>query len=116
MLLAAAILTIPVTQYDASWAGLHFGVFTIDLALLGGLMALALSSRSYWPIWMTAFHALSVCTHIVSSIDPHIVPKAYNALEAFWSIPVQLVMPLGVMLDWRAKLTGRWPGAAHGIS
>lgn len=110
MLLAAALLTIPASWIDVSWSGTHMGVFGVDVLLLLGLFALAMQSASYWPIWMVALHLVSVATHLTTAIDPRFLPKAYQALASFWSLPMQLVMPFGIMLD---RAAGLLPGR-HG--
>ncbi|WP_083276697.1 hypothetical protein [Sphingobium phenoxybenzoativorans] len=113
LLMSAAMLTIPASWIDVHWASTNMAVFAVDLALLAGLLILALRSHSYWPIWMAAFHALSVCTHIATAINPVFVPKVYQALESFWSIPVQLVMPFGIMLDDYARGRRQRSGNGH---
>lgn len=83
-----------------SWASPHVPVLVVDLALLGGLVAVALNSRRYWTIWIAGLHLLTVASHasvwFVGSFDA----RAYFVLESVWA-PVKLViLLLGVLLDW----------------
>lgn len=83
-----------------SWASPHLPVFIVDLALLVGLVAVALNSRRYWTIWIAGLHILTVTSHasvwFVGTFDP----RVYFVLESVWS-PFKLVILLvGVLMDW----------------
>ncbi len=65
---------------------------------------MALRSRSYWPLWMAAFHLISVTTHAATIAQPELRPIIYFALQSFWSLPLLLVMVAGIMLDRRAGI------------
>lgn len=98
-----------------SWASPHLPVFLVDLALLIGLVAVAMNSRRYWPIWIAGLHVLTVTSHasvwVVGSFDA----RAYFVLESVWA-PVKLVILLiGVLLDWdRDGEAGRQPSPTDG--
>jgi Na+-translocating ferredoxin:NAD+ oxidoreductase RnfE subunit len=85
---------------------------SVDLLLLGGLYALMLSSRRYWPIWMVGFHLIAVVTHLTTMLTPSFTPQLYRAMGAFWAIPVLFSLLIGVELDRRALARSR---AAEGI-
>jgi hypothetical protein len=85
---------------EPSWANPHVPVLLVDLALLIGLVTVALGSRRYWTIWMAGLHVLTVASHgsawFLGSFDA----RAYFVLESVWS-PVKLVVLLvGVLMDW----------------
>jgi hypothetical protein len=103
LVLGAAVLTIPAARFGRHWVRTEDAIFAVDLALLAGLYILMLSSRRYWPIWMTGFHIVAVVTHLSTILEPSFTPRIYRALESFWAIPVLLSMLLGVELDRRAS-------------
>jgi hypothetical protein len=104
MIIAAAVLSVPASYLDYRWSQTQLPVLCVDLLLLVGLMAAALRSRSYWPLWMTAFHLISVTTHAATIAQPELKPIIYFALQSFWSLPLLLAMVGGIMLDRRAGL------------
>ncbi len=104
MLVAAAGLSIPASHLDHGWTRTQLPVLAIDLLLLAGLISMAMRSRSYWPLWMTAFHLISVTTHVATVAQPELKPLIYFALQSFWSLPLLLAMVGGIMLDRRAGL------------
>jgi hypothetical protein len=82
-----------------SWGSTHLPVLLVDMALLVGLVAVALNSDRYWTIWVAGLHVLTVASHasvwFVGSFDP----RAYFIMESIWS-PLKLVVLLvGVLLD-----------------
>lgn len=93
-----------------SWASPHVPVFFVDLALLVGLVVVAMNSRRYWTIWIAGLHVLTVASHasvwFIGSFDA----RAYFVMESVWA-PVKLVILLiGVLMDWsRAHERGRRP-------
>lgn len=85
-----------------SWGNPHLPVFLVDAGLLVGLVAVALTSRRYWPIWIAGLHVLTVTSHasvwLVGTFDA----RVYFVLESVWA-PVKLVVLLiGVLMDWGA--------------
>ena len=100
----ATILTIVAFNANPSWQSTSYGIFAVDLACLLALLALALKSNRYWPIWATGFQAAAVATHLATLFAEDTVPDAYRALLSFWSIPILLVMVLGTMKDHKFDL------------
>lgn len=97
MMLAASLLTPAVTlATTAKWP-----LMTVDTMLLFGLVTVALYSRRYWPLWTAGLHSVAVAGHIAVQYAPDIAFRIYHAIIGFWSIPVLLVMPLGIFLDRR---------------
>jgi hypothetical protein len=96
---AASGLTSFATQINPDWVSTSYGVFMVDAACLLALLLLALLSDRYWPIWAVGFQAVSVATHLATIVAPDILPKAYQAIAAFWSLPILAVMVVGTNLD-----------------
>lgn len=110
--LSAALLSIPASYLDYGWFRVQLPVLVIDVLLLGGLLFVAVRSRRFWPLWMTAFHLISISTHVARIAEPHLPPLIYFALQSFWSLPGLLAMVAGIMLDRRAGLlkSESWKG------
>jgi hypothetical protein len=58
-----------------------------------------MNSNRFWPIWALGFQTVAVATHLATIWVPDIVPKAYQALLSFWSIPILWVMVAGTRKD-----------------
>ena len=98
--LAATGLTALATLYDPARDGTFYAVFVVDGACLLALAILAIHSTRFWPIWAVGFQTVAVATHLATIWVPDLVPKAYQALLAFWSIPILWVMVAGTRKDW----------------
>lgn len=78
-------------------------LLAMDFPLLLALGAIAFRTDRFWPLWLVALHLLSVCAEIATIIDKQVLARQYQAAQAFWSIPMQLLLALGVFLDRRAE-------------
>jgi hypothetical protein len=104
MIVTASVASAVGEQFG-TWDQPHIPVMIIDLILLGGFYWLALKSKSYWPIWATGFHLLSVISHLAIWLSESVRQMLYFGFGAFWSLPVLLAMVIGVARDsvaqWR---------------
>ncbi len=98
IIILASILTVPAT-FLAHWGQTQIPVMVVDTAVLIAMYVLALRSRAYWPIWMTAFQLVSVTTHFATLVSPSFTPAIYQAMESLWAIPGLLTMVVGISLD-----------------
>jgi hypothetical protein len=99
--LTATALTAAGAMLNPTWASTSYAVFAVDSGCLLLLAALAVKSNRFWPIWATGFQLVAVATHIATIWVPDIVPKAYQAILSFWSIPILWVMVAGTRKDRR---------------
>lgn len=99
LILGASLLTIPATRLGSAWAGTEYLILVVDLALLLGLYALALTSQRFFPVWMTGLHLIAVVTHVGTLVAPHHAPEIYRALGSLWAIPMTLCMIWGIHRD-----------------
>ena len=106
-------LTVVATFYEPTWASTSYAVFAVDGACLLALTMLALHSTRYWPIWAVGFQTVAVATHLATIWVPDILPKAYQALLAFWSIPILWVMVAGTRKDWNYQRNDRQKAAGQ---
>jgi hypothetical protein len=98
---AATALTAAGAMLNPTWASTSYAVFAVDSGCLFLLAALAMTSNRFWPIWAVGFQLVAVATHIATLWIPDIVPKAYQAILSFWSIPILWVMVAGTRMDRR---------------
>jgi hypothetical protein len=73
----AAWLATALFQNGTQLWGPQSSVMIIDSLLLIALLAIALKSDRWWPMWACGFHALSVVLHIAVMADPKIWGRAY---------------------------------------
>jgi hypothetical protein len=104
MIMTASVASAVGGQFGR-WDQPHIPVMIIDLILLAGFYWLALKSESYWPIWATGFHLLSVIGHLALFLGESVREMLYFAFGAFWSLPVLLAMVVGTYRD-RAMRSG----------
>ena len=102
--IAATLLTIAANRADPDWGDTAYGIFAVDVACMFALAVVALTSNRFWPIWAFGFQICAVGTHIATTLMPEIVPRAYQALATFWSIPILWVMVVGTRRDRRYEI------------
>jgi hypothetical protein len=98
-LLIAATLSLFVRQPVATqFQSIETGVFIVDLGLLGVMVALAILSERFWPLWMAAMAAIAALTHVSMLLKLDLMAWAYWRSQALWSYPMQLLLALAT---WR---------------
>ena len=100
----ATILSAAAVQMNPNWAGTSLGLFAVDAGCLLALLILALMSNRFWPIWALGFQIVAVATHLATLSIPDVVPKSFQALLSFWTIPILWVMVAGTHKDLQNKL------------
>ncbi len=80
------------------------GVLVVDLALLAGLVILALRSDRFWPMWAAAFQLVGTMVHIASMTETADFAWAYAVGLIFWSYPVLIALMVGTWLEARFRL------------
>ena len=83
---------------------MHFNgpAFTVDAVLLVALIVVALRSDRWFPIWFAGLHMTAVAVHLGSAMAPAFAMKVYFLLQAVWSVPMLLLLVIGVGMDWKA--------------
>ena len=99
--IGATVLSNITVRANPDWVSTSYGLFWVDVACLIALFILACNSNRFWPIWAVGFQTVSVLAHFATMLAPDILPKAYQAIEAFWSIPILGVMVAGTAVDWQ---------------
>lgn len=110
----ASLLTAAGATLDPTWADTSYAVLAVDSGCLLALAALAVNSNRFWPIWAVGFQIVAVATHLATMWIPDIVPKAYQAILSFWSIPILWVMVAGTRKDRKYESDKARTGTAVG--
>lgn len=106
MIVGALLTMLAAPAWRWTSAGVDWGIFLVDLAVLLGLMAVALHANRFWPIWMSAVHGLSVLGHISVLVAPDISPLFYATLSMGSAWPAQLLLLIGTLRHHRRVLAG----------
>ena len=85
--------------------GVQWGIFTIDVLLLGYLLHEAIFSKRVWPIFATAAHMFIVLTHASFLIDSRIEQWGFFTAYYIWSYVVLLALFAGSA--WRPGPAGQ---------
>ena len=70
----------------------------VDSAVLVALVAIALTSDRFWPLWAAGFQLVGSMAHVLKMIDMTFAPWGYAVAARFWSYPILVVLFIGV---WR---------------
>lgn len=79
------------------------GHLAIDAACMAAFMFIVIKARRIWPIWLTAFHSLTLVAHTARAIDVTIHPVVYFAMSVMWSWAVVLVLLIGTLNNRRRR-------------
>ncbi len=77
-------------------------VALVDLALLFLLILIALRSRKFWPLWLTAFQGVTVLAHLAPYA--HVSPYVYWRAASLWSWVMWAVLGVGVYKHHRLTM------------
>lgn len=80
------------------YVGIATGDLIVDTAVLVALVAIALVSDRFWPLWAAGLQLVDSMSHVMKAIDADLIPQVYGAAERFWSFPILLVLLVGA---WR---------------
>ena len=99
--LGATLMTPLVQSYG--FKGPETGIVIVDFALFAALAAIAMRSRSFWPIWAAGFQLCALAVHMAAAAMPGIMPGAYAETLVIWSYPVLLALGIGTWLEVRSS-------------
>jgi urea transporter len=98
-----SVLSYPAeTLLGSGWKSAQYGVLAVDVLGFIALLALALRSKRFWPLWATSFQLIAVVTHFATMADRSILPLAYAIAQPFWGYPMLLALALGTRAVKRA--------------
>lgn len=87
------------------FAHIEMGVLAIDIALLGGFVAVALRSCRFWPLWVAGLQLTTICGHLLKTVSADLLPQAYAAALYFWSYPILLILAVGTWRSYSRRKT-----------
>jgi len=97
---AATILSVlGSSPLPARYVGIATGDLIVDTGVLAALVAIALVSDRFWPLWAAGLQLVDSMSHVMKAIDANMIPSVYGAAERFWSFPILLVLLVGA---WRS--------------
>ena len=94
-LLAAIVSSVLAFSARPAFRSVDGALLSVDLALLAGLVAVAMFANRFWPIWISALHLLAITVHGVRAYDPTLVPWMYAAAISKIAYPMLAVLIVG---------------------
>jgi hypothetical protein len=85
------------------YMGIEISDLVIDLIVLAALIAIALKSDRFWPLWVAGLQLTVSVSHLMKAIQPDLMPFAYAAAERFWSYPILLILFAGAWRQHRRR-------------
>lgn len=86
----------------------YLGVETSDLVIdsfvLVSMVAIALRSDRFWPLWVAGLQLTISMSHLLKAIQPDLLPLAYAAAERFWSYPTLIILFIGAWRQHRRRV------------
>ena len=76
----------------------------VDIAVLFALVAIALASDRFWPLWVAGLQLVLSMAHLLKAIQANLIPEVYGAAERFWSYPILVILLIGA---WRQHQRSR---------
>lgn len=76
----------------------------VDSAVLVAVVAIALVSDRFWPLWAAGLQLVDSMSHVMKVVDADLLPKVYGAAERFWSYPILLILLVGAWRQHRRSI------------
>lgn len=73
----------------------------VDAGIALLMCAIAVRSRKFWPLWLTAFTGIALLSHL-AALMPGMFSQLYYDATALWSYPQLLVLAIGIANHRRA--------------
>jgi hypothetical protein len=110
---AATILSIlGSSPVPMRYVGMATGDLIVDTAVLLALLAIALASDRFWPLWAAGLQLVDSMSHVMKAIDADLVPAVYGAAERFWSYPILLILLIGAWRQHQRNIEEQHPARA----
>lgn len=100
IILLGSVLTPLVTSSGATrFRHVEHGALLVDLIGLVLFFILALTTRRFWPLWMTAMQGVGSISHL-AILAPGVIPWMYGNAIALWGYPMLLLLAAAT---WRHR-------------
>ena len=96
--ISATVLSILGHSPHGRYVAVEVSDLIVDSAVLVAVVAIALLSDRFWPLWAAGLQLVDSMSHVLKAIDIDLLPKVYGAAERFWSYPILLILFVGA---WR---------------
>ena len=90
-------------EHHASYHSVHVMVLAIDVAVLVGLVGIALRADRYWPLYVSALHIIVIAIHGVKAIQPSLVPWMYAGASGKIAYPMLVLLAIGALRHHQRK-------------
>lgn len=105
ILLIGSILTpLVAAPFPRTFQQIEIGIFAIDICALILFLAVALSSRRYWPLWVVALHGVAMLGHLMP-LTSRVISIVYANAIMWWSWPMLFLIGWATYRH-RRRLTG----------
>jgi hypothetical protein len=102
--IAATVVSIVMrSPIDGRYEGLEISDLVIDTGVLASVIAIALVSDRFWPLWAAGLQLVDSMSHILKAIHADLLPNVYGAAERFWSYPILLILFVGAWRQHRRR-------------
>lgn len=96
--LAAVLVAIPILHaHPRPFVTAGALMLIVDLLMLLALAVIALKANRDWPMWVAAWQAIGVGTHLVMVFDTQIMRLVYGIMHAALSYPMLLTLVIGTL-------------------
>ena len=97
--IAATVVSIVMrSPLQGRYHGIETSDLIIDTAVLAAVIAIALASDRFWPLWAAGLQLVDSMSHMMKAVHADLLPHVYGAAERFWSDPILLILFVGA---WR---------------
>jgi len=80
------------------YEGVEISDVIIDTGVLASVVAIALVSDRFWPLWAAGLQLVDSMSHLMKAVHANLLPNVYGAAERFWSYPILVILFIGA---WR---------------
>ncbi|CAM3096997.1 hypothetical protein SPAN111604_03600 [Sphingomonas antarctica] len=110
MMLLAALAGFATQNLGRRYEHVELSVTLIDLALLVGLIAVALRANRFWPMWLASLHIVAVAFQGVRAYIHDLPGWSYQRAVSLIAYPMLLILIVGCQRHFqRAQRRGSEP-------
>jgi hypothetical protein len=89
----------------AGYTAMNAGEIAVDSAVLIAVVAIALLSDRFWPLWIAGLQLVDSMAHVMKVIDVKLPPWGYAIAERFWSYPILVILFIGAWRQHRRSIS-----------
>jgi hypothetical protein len=84
--------------FQIRYESIDVGEVAVDSGVLIAVVAIALASDRFWPLWVAGLQLVDSMAHLMKAIDVRLPAWGYAIAERFWSYPILIILFIGA---WR---------------